>query len=381
MNAETTALTVVERAAVALGSSKAEAELKALALSTQFITGVTNKDGRQECHSAAMKAKEARVNIEKIGKAAREDATAFSKAVIAKEKQLVDLIEPEEKRLIGLRDAFDEKIEAERKAAEEADRARIAAIKSKISEIASAPTSAALLNSIAIKVVIGNLESIEIDDSFAELYGEAVESKAVSLEKLRELHAAKLNAEQVAAQEKADREAEALRLKAEREELDRQRAEQNRQREELARQQKAIDDQRAEQEHIRKEEQERADREAAEKIAAERKASEEKLAAERKEQERIASAPSLAVAEVTNTPPSGSSSPAPEIALAPARSAGEVRAAWPFPKPADHPARNVHQDTAWQIAELLAAMDNEERQLVLHYCERVINQRQQAANA
>ena len=99
----TTELTVQARAAVALGSSKAEAELVELASKSKAIIAITNNDGRTECHTAAMVAKDARVNIEKAGKAAREDATAFSKAVIAEEKRLVDLIAPEEKRLIELR--------------------------------------------------------------------------------------------------------------------------------------------------------------------------------------------------------------------------------------------------------------------------------------
>lgn len=116
MTTETTAVTVIERAAVALGSSKAETELTALAAKSKDITAITNNAGREECHAAAMTAKQARIAIEKTAKAAREDATAFSRAVIAEGSRLVALIEPEESRLIALRDEWDEKIAAEKAA-------------------------------------------------------------------------------------------------------------------------------------------------------------------------------------------------------------------------------------------------------------------------
>ena len=78
-----TQLTVQQRAAVALQSDKARAELTALAASSQSITAPTNPAGRAECHAAAMAAAGARIAIAKAGKDARDDATQFSKAVIA----------------------------------------------------------------------------------------------------------------------------------------------------------------------------------------------------------------------------------------------------------------------------------------------------------
>lgn len=50
-------------------------------------------------HDYRMELKAARVTIEKSGKAIREDALKFQKAVIAKERELIALIEPEELRL------------------------------------------------------------------------------------------------------------------------------------------------------------------------------------------------------------------------------------------------------------------------------------------
>lgn len=126
-----TALTVTACAALALGSDKARTELAELVKKSANIVEVKNPAGREECHSAAMALVRARTNIEKIGKAARDDATKFSKAVIAEEKALIDITQPEETRLLALRNAWDEarareKAEAERRAQAEADAAELA---------------------------------------------------------------------------------------------------------------------------------------------------------------------------------------------------------------------------------------------------------------
>jgi len=48
--------------------------------------------------------KNARIDIERIGKSLREDALKFQKSVIAKEKELIAIIEPEEDRLQSIED-------------------------------------------------------------------------------------------------------------------------------------------------------------------------------------------------------------------------------------------------------------------------------------
>jgi len=228
MTTETTALTVQQRAVVALSSPKVELELKQLVLSSQSIVSITNADGRTECHSAAMSARTARINIEKAGKAAREDATAFSKAVIAEEKRLVDLIAPEESRLLGLRDNWDTKIKAEKEAKEAAERARIEAIKKKIEAIKDTITTAALMDASGARAALSLLEDTQIDDSFAELYGEAMEVRGETIAKLREIVTAKESAEAAAARIKAEQEAEARRLEEESRRIAAERAENER---------------------------------------------------------------------------------------------------------------------------------------------------------
>lgn len=295
MTTETTSITVQQRAAVALGSSKAEAELRELAAKSKSITVVTNKDGRQECHAAAMVAKEARISIEKAGKAAREDATAFSKAVISEEKRLVDMIKPEEDRLILLRDQYDAAEKARKEAAEAAERARIAAIKEKIEAIRRGPMNASMLDANGAQAVLDMAEEVEIDDSFAEFRGEALEAKADAVEKLRAIVSAKVSAEATAAKIKAEQEAEAARLEQERQRLAAERAEQERiASEQRAAEQRRIDEERsrmeAERAELERQRQElaKAQREAAEKAAAEKREAEAKAAEEQAERDRIA---------------------------------------------------------------------------------------------
>ena len=229
----TTALTLPERAALALNSAEHRKKLAELVQQSSGIKEVLNKDGREEAHRAAMTLKSTRTSIKATGKAAREDATAFSNAVIAEEKELIKMIEPEENRLFSLRDEWDAKIEAERQAKIQAERDRISAIQERIEKIRSYPVRFAGKSSKTISEGISALVGHEITDDFQEFKDQA---KALRLEILDQLAA--METEQIAveaaaeaARQEAERqriaqEAEAVRLKAEREELEVLRAEQ-----------------------------------------------------------------------------------------------------------------------------------------------------------
>ena len=80
-----TALTVVERASVALGSSALEIHLTDLVKKHADITAIANKDGREQVHAAAMVLRKQRTTIAAAGKGARDDAAKFCKAVIDEE--------------------------------------------------------------------------------------------------------------------------------------------------------------------------------------------------------------------------------------------------------------------------------------------------------
>jgi hypothetical protein len=218
-------LTIAERVTRALAGTKSEKDLKALAASTADIKAVTNKDGREQVHAAMMVLKRERTTIASLCKKARDDANTFSKGVIAAERTLIGLIEPEETRLEKLRDGWDADREAERQAAIAAEEQRVEALEERVAELRGnrmlSPTSGSNL----IGQHIEDVERITVDDSFQEYRNQAEEAKAGGLAWLRELHAAALA-----------HEAEQARLKAEREELARlRREEQERQAAERAR--------------------------------------------------------------------------------------------------------------------------------------------------
>ena len=220
-------LTVQARAVLALNASKTETHLLELAKKTQSIVAVTNKAGRDECHSAAMVAADARIQIEKTSKAARDDATKFSKEIIREEKRLVDLIEPEEKRLKGLRDEWDEKIAAEKAAKEAAERARISAIHRRIAEIRGFSTLAMQCRTAArIQELIDKLAQSAPDfATFEEFQDEAKEAFESTSNRLVEIHSEKFAEEAERARVKAEQEAAAAQLAADRAALERERAE------------------------------------------------------------------------------------------------------------------------------------------------------------
>lgn len=228
---QSTALVPVEqRAAIALGSSKTEEHLKELATKHKDIVLVKDKAGREQAHGAAMELLKARTAIEKVSKTARDDATKFSKAVIAEEGRLKAIISAEETRLFAVRDAWDaeqERIKAEKAAAE---KARVDAIQAAIANIRAIPLNLANANAAAILDAGRELHRLEItEEAYAEFKPTAEAEKTKALETLAGmLEAAKL------------REEEAARLEAQRIENERIAAENARVAAELAAQQQAI---------------------------------------------------------------------------------------------------------------------------------------------
>lgn len=212
-----TELTVQDRAAIALASDKTRMELTALATKYATITEIKNKAGRDECHSAAMTLAGARIAISKTGKAARDDATKFSKAVIAEEASLIAITEPEEKRLLALRDEWDKAVAAERAAREAAEKARIMAITDRIAgirqytELAASSRTAARVDDLLTK-----LSLISLAD-FAEFSDEAAAAHLDAMKRVAEILTEKTDQEAEQARIKAEQEAAAAQLKAERE--------------------------------------------------------------------------------------------------------------------------------------------------------------------
>jgi hypothetical protein len=268
-------LTVVERAAIALGTPEHEKKLRELVTQSASIVEIKNADARTQCHSAYMVLKNARVEIEKAGKTAREDATAFSKAVIEEQKRLIEITAEEESRLQELRDVWDAEREREKQEKAQTEARRVAGIRKLIDEIKGCPVAAVGRSSADIADAIEQLETRQIGiEEFAELTGEAQAEQYAAIKMLRQMHA-----------DSVAHEAEIKRIEDERAELARLRAEQE-ERERQATAERAEQERKARAEREAEESRLRAEREAAEaKLRAERAAAEAKLRAEREAHE------------------------------------------------------------------------------------------------
>ena len=281
-------ISVIERAIKALDVN--ETALRKLVTESADIKIVTNPAGFAQAQSARMKLRTARVNLEKRGKTAREDAQEFSKAVIAKQKDYVGIVEPEESRLQSLQDEFTAKIEAEKQAKIDAENKRKEDIQTAIESL-----SANLKfgdSSVNIQAKIDHITLIEMDALvFQERLEEARERK---IESLGELSVA---LDLVKSTEEARALQETARIKAEQEAAE-QRALAEKAALEVARIQAA---QLAEQQRIEEAKRDESEKLAAEERAARIKAEQEsaKLRAEAKaaEDKRIAEESAKAEAE------------------------------------------------------------------------------------
>lgn len=205
-----------ERAAIALSAGQTETNLRAMAVASAKITDIKDAAGREEAHRTGMTLKNARITIEKTGKAAREDATAFSSAVITEERRLNSIISAEETRVFALRDAYDAKIKADKEAKERAAEIERQRIDNEIGEIRFTVVYASGKTAVEVQTLIDQLDDRVIAEAtFGERLPEAVLAKNTAMSRLREMLAAAI-----------ERETEAIRLQAQLEENERVRQEQ-----------------------------------------------------------------------------------------------------------------------------------------------------------
>jgi len=265
---QSTALTVVQSASLALGAAEHEKALIELAQSSTAIVTIKDAVSYRECHGARMGLKNKRILIEGIAEDARKDAREFAKAVIAEEKRLIAIIAPEEQRLQTLQDAHDAKVEAEKQAKIEAERNRVATIQAEIDEIKQLAIGTIGKDSAWIAACMEQLERDPIDERFAE-YKEAAEAaKVQTMNRLNVMHGLVIDAE-----------TEAKRIAEERAELERQKAAQaererlaEQERQALAREEKRLMEEgiarRMEEERLVRERNEAAERESRARIEA-----------------------------------------------------------------------------------------------------------------
>lgn len=188
-------LSVVERAELALGSDHLRAELAELVLKSANIKEIKNKAGHDECHSALMVLRNTRTGITAAGKSARDDATKFSKAVIAEEAALILITEAEEQRLLTLREAWtaQELVVKEHVAA--VAREQAAVIQHRI-DVLGFDVSLVGASAVQLLQKINDLGAIEISlEVYGDRAGEAQQLQAATLEQLNQLHDKALFAE------------------------------------------------------------------------------------------------------------------------------------------------------------------------------------------
>lgn len=293
------ALTVVERAAVALNSEKNRTELTTMVENTKSIIVVKNAAGREQAHGAYMRLKNTRVAIEKASKEARDEANKFSKAVIAEEKTLVEIISAEETRLQTLRDEWDTARAEEKLELERAEAKRQALIQEHIDDIKDIPRQAAGKTAEQIDAIAVDLDFLELtEERFGKRLDEAKIIKIQAQRKLSDMQDAATAAEAAAAlaakqaqEERAERERVAAQQRIEGERLaalqlalEEKAAEQRREQEERDR---AAADARAEQDRIAQERRDEADRAAREKRDAAQKILDDREAELRRKREAV----------------------------------------------------------------------------------------------
>ena len=249
-DAPVTELPPATRAVIALKSSKTEFDMRAMVAKHAGLIEIKDKAGREQVHSAAMELMRARTSIKKVADEVRDDAKKFNAAVIAEEKRLTAIVEPEELRLKGLRDAWDAEQERIKREAEEKERQRVLALGARIQEIRSLGRLAQdCRSSDAVRRLVDRLGGLDMT-GFEEFEAEAVQVFTETRQQVEQVLNTRLATE-----------AEAARLKAEREELARQQAEAKRQADELAAQQKAAADRlAAERAEFARQQQEAADK-------------------------------------------------------------------------------------------------------------------------
>lgn len=219
--AKGTELTPIERANAVLKSSDIELHFQSMAKEAKEISTITNKDGYEQCHATRMKLREERVELNKKAKAARDDANAFSKAVIAEEKRLITIIEPEEERLQGLQTVWDAEVKRKKEEKARLEAERVKKITDEIDRIRLMPYNSATDIPTIIEAVLETLKGQKPDSAFAEFEADAIVTWERACKELQELYARKLKQQEDAVALKIEQE----RVKAETEALAKERAE------------------------------------------------------------------------------------------------------------------------------------------------------------
>lgn len=256
--------------------------LQELAEQAKAYTEITDKKSFESVSAFRKSLKSERKKIEKEGKAMRDILTPVSRAISAKETELIAIIDPQEERLQNLEKAYEAEQLAIKAEKERKEKERIQSMIDQLHQYGAA---------IDYIVLIGLT-----DEQFNERLEQA--KKDYEAEQARLAEEKKKEEERIAEEKrkaKEQQEKEAQELAKQQAELEKQKAEQKAEQErqeanarELARQRKEIEDAKAELEakakRAAKAEQERLAAIEAEKKAQEQKELDEKRRAEREAQ-------------------------------------------------------------------------------------------------
>lgn len=192
-----------ERAAVALGSSKVELDLRELVKKSADVVEVADVAGREMAHRMGMNLKNARVAIGHKIDEVTEDAKLFTKAAKAEATRLIDIIADEEDRVFKLRDDFDARVRAEKEETDRIERERIAGVEANMARLRAIPGTAIGKHSGTIADLIEWLQrNPPTEDLFFEY-----------LPRAKEVHAEVLAQIELALSVQQDVEAEAERVR------------------------------------------------------------------------------------------------------------------------------------------------------------------------
>lgn len=158
-------LTPEQRAQKALAFETTRDQLKALAAKSTSLVKVDTPDNLAAAKAAKATLVSTRTRIEKTGKAARDDANKFQKAVIATEKSLVALISPEEQRLGTLIDTEQRRLDEAERVAREEEQRRAEQIRLAFERVRAMRTEAETLDVAGIDALITEAEKLRDDPS------------------------------------------------------------------------------------------------------------------------------------------------------------------------------------------------------------------------
>lgn len=184
-----------------------EAFLKKLVGKTQDLTATDLEDPAQlkVVKTARITLRDARVKVEKAGKAAREDALKYQKDVLAKERELIAIIEPEENRLKSIEEEAKMIVEKKYRLSQfEARSARLEALAHTLSPDLNAEMDDAQFEAYFQNIVTMNNERRERELKARE---DSLKQAELAVEREKEL---KAREEQARADERARSEREAI---------------------------------------------------------------------------------------------------------------------------------------------------------------------------